>query len=86
MVMPEPDAAEAAGFFLVLSPLDSMSQETPRTVIATTDELGLARAFVKTIVDTSLPDSAAVQAKISTATGDSVGGSPVRFVVFFEKD
>ncbi len=86
VVVPDPDAAEAAGFFLVLSPLDSVPEETPHTVVAATDDMGLAEAFVRRILGASLPDSAVVQANVSTAIGETVRGSPIRFVVIFEND
>jgi len=86
VVVPDPDAAEAAGFFLVLSPQDSVPEEAPHTVVATTDDMGLARAFVRRIAGAALPDSAVVQANVSTVIGEAVRGSPVRFVVIFEND
>ncbi len=86
VVVPDPDGAEAAGFFLMLSPQDSVLEETPHTVVVRTDEMGLARAFVRRIAGASLPDSAVVQADVSTAIGETVRGSPVRFLVIFENN
>ncbi len=86
VVAPDPNTAEAAGFFLVLSPQDSVPEETPHTVVATTDAMGLARAFVRKTAGASLPDSVVVHTNVSTAIGETARGSPVRFVVVFDEN
>ncbi len=70
VVFPDPGTAETAGFFLTRA----------------TDGSSRASAYVRRIAGAVLPDSAVVHARASTAAGGTVPGSPVRFVVIFERN
>ena len=82
LVDPLPGASDAQGFFLTDS--DSIPGLDPHTITASTDGAGLASAVVRRVAGSTLPDSAVVNAVAVTAVGDTVAGSPVRFIVVFE--
>ncbi len=86
LVSPVPGAPESAGFYLVPSAQDTVMSHEPHKLVAMADGTGRARAFVRKVAGGSLPDSAVVNAIAVTATGDTVPGSPVRFVVVFDNN
>lgn len=81
LVDPQPGSPEAQGFFLTVS--DSAPDQNPHSVLATTDATNQAFVVIRRVAGTSLPDSAIVEATAVTAVGDTVAGSPVRFIVVF---
>ncbi|UCG87059.1 MAG: hypothetical protein JSW71_00490 [Gemmatimonadota bacterium] len=82
VVNPLPGSADASGFYLAPSE-DGQLGEDQHRLLTTTNQQGQARAVVKRISGSALPDSAVVEAAAATAAGDWVAGSPVRFVVLF---
>jgi hypothetical protein len=82
LVDPPPGSADAAGFYLTTSESGQQGEEQHQVAV-TTDEQGVARAVLKRTAGSTLPDSAVVDATAVTAAGDTVAGSPVRFVVLF---
>jgi hypothetical protein len=86
VVQPDPGTAASAGFFLVPAAGDTVPQEDPHLVRVKTDGSSRASAFVRRIAGISLPDSAVLHSTASTAIGETVAGSPVRFVVIFENN
>jgi hypothetical protein len=86
VVFPDPGTAETAGFFLTRAATDTVPQSDPHTVSVRTDGSSRASAYVRRIAGAVLPDSAVVHARASTAAGGTVPGSPVRFVVIFERN
>lgn len=86
VIQPAPGSAEAAGFFLVAAAADTLPREDPHALTVVTDGAGLARAVVRRASGAAVPDSTVVHAVAFTATGRAVAGSPVRFVVIFEKN
>jgi len=83
LVSPVPGTPASAGFFIVPTVQDSTPQGNPHTLSANTDESGRAHVFIRRSANGVLPDSAVVNAVALTAIGDTVRGSPVRFVVVF---
>jgi hypothetical protein len=82
LISPAPESTDASGFQITPSNSGLQDQSQHRAV-ATTDEQGQARAVVKRLDNSVLPDSAVVEAVVVTAVGGPVEGSPVRFVVLF---
>jgi len=83
LVDPVPGSAAADGLFLTVP--DSLEAGSdPHRVTATSDAGGKASAVVRLIAGVAAPDSAVVDAVVTTAAGATVAGSPVRFVVIFD--
>lgn len=82
LVSPSPGSPEAQGFFLTVS--DTVPGISPHSVYATTDGTSKTYVVVRRVAGYSLPDSAFIHAIAVTAIGDTVAGSPVRFLVVFE--
>jgi hypothetical protein len=74
----------AAAGDLALAPRDSVPSDEPGTVLSRSDASGTAAATL--LRRNTAVDSAVVRAIALTATGDTVAGSPVRFVVYFEQE
>lgn len=72
--------AGATGFFLTK---DSVAGTDPRTAVATTAAGGAAQVTARRVSGQTQPDSAIVEARVTTARGGAVAGSPIRFVVLF---
>ena len=85
VVDPPPGSSGAAGIYLTTSESGQQGKEQHQIAVRT-DQQGVAQAVVKRIADSALPDSAVVDATVVTAVGDTVTGSPVRFVVLFGAD
>jgi hypothetical protein len=79
-VNPEPGTPEAAGFFLAQS--ETSPGDDPHFYVATTGTDGKASVVVRRAGETQ-PDSAVIHAVLVTAIGDTVPGSPVRFLIRF---
>ncbi len=79
---PAPGTISAQGFFLTVS--DSLPGSEPHSVVAKTDGASTAFVVVRQAGGGSLPDSAFIDAVAVTAVGDTVAGSPVRFIVVFD--
>jgi hypothetical protein len=86
VVQPPPGTADAAGFFLVGSAQDTVPPEDRHSLSTTTDASGRARAFVRRVSGSTLPDSAVINCTVFTATGANVAGSPVQLLVRFENN
>jgi hypothetical protein len=86
LMNPAPGTPESSGFFFVPTAQDTTSSGEVHTLVATTDQSGRARVFIRRATGGVLPDSAVVNAMAFTATGDTVRGSPVRFVVVFDNN
>ncbi len=84
VVDPPPGSATAEGFFLATT--DTVPGPDPHRVVAMTGGTGQATATVRRQSGAMQPDSVIVDAVALTARGDSVVGSPVRFVVLFESN
>ena len=82
LVAPTSGSPESQGFFLTVS--DTVPGIEPHTVVSTTDASSQAFVVLRKVDGFSLPDSAFFDAIAVTAIGDTVAGSPVRFVVVFE--
>ena len=82
LAVPPAGSAAAGGVLLALP--DGQPGSDPHRVVAVTGGDGLGSAVLQR-ADGAQPDSAIVEARTATATGIAVAGSPVRFVVFFEK-
>lgn len=72
----------ATGIFLTVTDTIPQADRSELTVIS--GATGDASAFLRRVSGEIQPDSAVVEASASTATGQLVAGSPVRFVVEFE--
>ena len=83
---PQPGTAGADGFVLVPTVQDTTQREEAHSLAVTTNSTGTAAAFVRKTGTAGLPDSAIVDAAVITAIGGAVIGSPVRFVVVFERN
>ena len=82
LVDPAPGSPEAMGFFLTT--VNGTEPGTdPHTTAVTTASDGRAQAVVRLVTGGTLPDSAIVDAASTTAAGQIVAGSPIRFVVIF---
>ncbi len=81
VVEPPPGSTEADGVFLALA--DTLPGTDPHALETTTGFTGQAWVVVRRASGTQQPDSAIVDAVAVTAIGDTVAGSPVRFVVLF---
>lgn len=79
-VDPEPGTPEAAGFFLAQS--ETSPGDDPHSYVATTGTDGGASIVVRRAGEIQ-PDSAVVHAVLVRAVGDTVPGSPVRFLIRF---
>lgn len=84
VTVPTPGGVETEGFFLTQT--DTVPGSTPHQFIATTDGSGLAFVVIRRVSGSTVPDSAVVQAVGLTARGDTVPGSPIRFVVDFQSN
>lgn len=82
LIDPAPGSPEATGFFLTT--VNGTEPGTdPHTTTVTTASDGRAQAVVRLVTGGTLPDSAIVDAATTTAAGQVVAGSPIRFVVIF---
>jgi hypothetical protein len=79
-----PGGSDSQGFFLTGG--DSIPGVDPHSVTVRTNGSGTASIMVRRFAGSILPDSAVVEAVAVTAVGDTVSGSPVRFIVVFESD
>ncbi len=84
MIEPAPGTAEAQTVRLART--DTVTVSDPHAVAVTTDAAGQAGVLVARVAGSTQPDSALVDAWALTARGDTVAGSPVRFVVLFENN
>jgi hypothetical protein len=82
LAAPLPGSPEAQGLILTVS--DTTPGEDPHTLTVTTNSSSQASVVARRVADSSLPDSAVVNAFAVTAVGDTVAGSPARFVLVFE--
>ncbi len=81
---PVPGSAAADGFYL--SESGTGPGTDPHRVVVTTGTDGLGSILVARQTGMSQPDSASIHAVALTARGDTVAGSPVRFLVVFENN
>jgi hypothetical protein len=79
-VEPEPGTPAADGFFLAQSETDP--GDDPHLYVATTGADGGTSIVARRSGETQ-PDSAIVHAVLVTAVGDTVPGSPIRFLIRF---
>ncbi len=82
LIHPTAGSATSQGFFLTEQ--DTVPGLDPHTLAVSTDGTGSATVSVRRVAGATLPDSAVVHAVSVTAVGDTVAGSPLRFVVVFE--
>jgi hypothetical protein len=82
VVDPDPNTGAADGVFLTVA--DTEPGDQPHALSVTTDASGNATAVVRKAAGATPPDSVTVDVTVTTALGQPVGGSPVRFVVVFE--
>jgi hypothetical protein len=80
----EPPPGEPAGAGIFLATTDTVPGADPHHLEVVSQALGQAWVVVRKVSGTTPPDSAVVHATVVTATGDTVAGSPVRFVVLFQ--
>jgi hypothetical protein len=83
LVHPARDTPEAQGVFLTVN--DSVPGPDQYSVAVTTDRSNQAYVVVRRFAGASFPDSAVVTASATTAVGQIVSGSPVRFILVLEK-
>jgi hypothetical protein len=83
LVDPVPGSPAADGFFLTVPDSLEAGPDLHR-ITATTDAGGRASAVARRIAGIAVPDSAVVDAMVTTAAGVTVAGSPIRFVVIFD--
>lgn len=81
LVDPAPGTATAQT--LALAPASGTIGTDSTQVAVVTDANGVASAELRVLGSATPPDSAVVDAGALTALGDTVPGSPVRFVVYF---
>ena len=81
---PVPGSAAADGFFLSVSGAGPGTD--PHRVVVTTGTDGLASVVVARQTGVPQPDTASIDAVALTARGDTIAGSPVRFLVVFENN
>ena len=72
--------ATGGGFFLTR---DSLAGADPRAATALTVSTGVAQVTARRVPGQAQPDSAVVEARVTTARGVAVAGSPIRFVILF---
>lgn len=80
LVDPPPGSGEADGIELVVA--DTVATDDPLRGVALTGTDGVASAVVR--VTALRPDSVSIDVSATTALGNSVTGSPVRFTIVFE--
>ena len=80
----EPPPGDPAGAGVFLATTDTVPGADPHHLEVVSQALGQAWVVVRKVSGTTPPDSAVVHATVVTATGDTVAGSPVRFVVLFQ--
>jgi hypothetical protein len=91
--MPAGLAGQTVSYRLAAGPLASVFLSVGETepvgdgsaIEATTTATGIAAAVVRAAADATPPDTVLVEASAATAAGQTVAGTPVRFVVVFEK-
>lgn len=81
---PAPGSPAADGFYVGLSGAGPGTD--PHRVVVTTGTDGLASVVVGRQSGPPQPDSATIDAVALTARGDTVAGSPLRFLVVFENN
>ncbi len=81
---PAPGSSAADGFYLSMSGAGPGAD--PHRVVVATGTDGLASVVVGRQSGVPQPDSATIDAVALTARGDTVTGSPVRFLVVFENN
>jgi len=81
LVEPLPGSAAAAAVFLTQT--DTVPGSDPHHLEDQTSSVGTTFAVLRKVGGATPPDSAVVNAVALRATGDTVAGSPVRFVVVF---
>ncbi len=84
VVFPAPGTAEAAGIFLATT--DTVPGLDPHTVIGLTESTGRASAHIRRNTGTNWPDSIVVTASATTAVGETVTGSPIRFLLTIDNN
>lgn len=82
LVDPEPGSAQANGIAIVVT---AEVGDDPHAAETESNSAGQAAAFVRR-VGTSQPDSVLIDAVVFTARGDTVPGSPIRFLVLIESN
>lgn len=80
---PAPKSPAAATIALAASPADTVGADSLEAV-APSDVNGRAAAIVMRVGSGPQPDSVVVRAIALTALGDTVAGSPLRFVIYFQ--
>ncbi len=82
------DSGESASSALTVvvlhTPPDTVPGADPHHLEVVSQAVGQAWVVVRKVSGTTPPDSAVVHATVVTAIGDTVAGSPVRFVVLLE--
>ena len=83
VVEPPPGDPSGAGVFLAT--VDTVPGADPNHLeVVSQASSGQAWVVVRKVSGATPPDSAVVHATVVTAIGDTVAGSPVRFVVLFQ--
>lgn len=80
----EPPLGDPAGAGIFLATTDTIPGADPQHLEVVSQALGQAWVVVRKVSGTAPPDSAVIHATVITAIGDTVAGSPVRFVVLFQ--
>ena len=80
----EPPPGDPAGAGVFLATTDTVPGADPHHLEVVSQALGQAWVVVRKVSGTTPPDSAVIHATVVTAVGDTVAGSPVRFVVLFQ--
>ncbi len=81
VTVPTPGGTDTEGFFL--TQIDTVPGATPHEFAALTDGSGRASIVLRLVTGSTVPDTTVVEAVSLTAAGDTVPGTPVRFVVQF---
>ena len=84
VVEPPPGSLQAQRIHLATA--DAVPSADPLRLESLSDAQGVASAVILRVSGTTQPDSVVIHAVAQTAVGDTVAGSPVRFVIFFEND